>query len=74
MAFSLLEQLFAGLFLFAAGAIQLYAPYQAAKKAAMEEGNEEDVSDEWEIDAAQIAGAITGLVGLAIVVRAFVTL
>ena len=70
MAYGLLEALFAGLFLFLVGGIQLFAPYQAAHKAAMESGNEDDVADEWQIDATQIAGAIVALVGIAILVRA----
>lgn len=71
MAYGPLESLTAGLFLLLAGGIHVVAPYQAARKAAMEEGNEDDVTDEWEIDATQIIGGITALVGLAILVRAF---
>ncbi|KPN32173.1 hypothetical protein SY89_02935 [Halolamina pelagica] len=50
----------------------MVAPYQSARKAAMEDGNEDAVADEWEIDATQIIGGITALVGLAILVRAVV--
>ncbi|GAB7095676.1 hypothetical protein JCM30237_28300 [Halolamina litorea] len=70
MAYELWQPLFAGLFLFIAGGTQVFAPYQAARKAAMESGNEADVAEEWEIDVAQIAGGVTALVGLAILVRA----
>jgi hypothetical protein len=72
MAFEWWQPLVAGLFLLVSGSVHTLAPYQAARKAAMEEGNENDVADEWEIDATQIFGAITALVGLAILVRAYV--
>ena len=71
MAYGPLESLAAGLFLLLAGGIHVVSPYQAARKAAMEEGNEDDVADEWEIDATQIIGGITAFVGVAILVRAF---
>ncbi|GAB7012264.1 hypothetical protein [Halolamina salina] len=68
MAYEPWQPLVAGLFLLLAGGIHVLAPYQAARKAAMEEGNEDEVADEWEIDATQIVGAITALVGLSILV------
>lgn len=71
MAYEWWQPLVAGLFLLASGGVHALAPYQAARKAAMKEGNENDVADEWEIDATQIFGTITALVGLAILVRAY---
>ena len=70
MAYEAWQPLVAGLLLFLSGGIHAFAPYQAARKAALESDNEDEVADEWEIDATQIAGAITSLVGLAILVRA----
>jgi hypothetical protein len=70
MAYEAWQPLFAGLFLFLSGGIHAFVPYQAARKRAMEDGNEDDVADEWEIDATQIIGGITSFVGLAILVRA----
>ncbi|WP_049979484.1 hypothetical protein [Halolamina rubra] len=72
MAYEPWQALFAGTFLLLSGGIHVVAPYQAARKAAMEDGNEDAVADEWEIDATQIIGAVTALVGLAILVRAVV--
>jgi hypothetical protein len=71
MPFEAWRPLTAGLFLLLSGGVHVVAPYQAARKAAMEEGHEGDVADEWEIDATQIVGGATALVGLAILVRAF---
>ena len=71
MAYEWWQPLVAGLFLLTSGGIHVASPYQAARKAAMEEGNDNDVADEWEIDATQIFGAITALVGLAILLRAY---
>lgn len=68
MAYETWQPLFTGLLLLTAGGIQVWAPYQAARKAAMEEGNEDSLADEWEIDATQVIGAITALVGVAILV------
>jgi hypothetical protein len=70
MAYEAWQPLFAGLFLFLSGGVHVFSPYQAARKRAMEEGNEDDVADEWEIDFTQILGGITAIVGLAILVRA----
>jgi len=66
MAYESWQPLFAGLFLLLAGGIHMVAPYQAARKAAMKEGNEDSVADEWEVDATQIFGVTTALVGLSI--------
>ncbi|MFW5896343.1 MAG: hypothetical protein ACOCUA_03060 [archaeon] len=66
MAYEPWQPLVAGAILLAAGGVHAFAPYQAARKAAMEEGNENDVTDEWEIEATQIVGAVTAAVGLVI--------
>lgn len=71
MVYEAWQPLFAGLFLLVSGGIHALAPYQAARKAAMEEGNDNDVTDEWEIDATQIVGAVTALVGVAILLSMF---
>lgn len=71
MVYETWQPIFTGLFLLTAGGIQLYAPYQAARKAAMEEGNDDSVADEWEIDATQVLGGVTALVGLAILIASY---
>ena len=63
MAYEAWEPLVAGLFLLVAGGVHVLAPYQEARKAAMEEEGV-TVAAEWEISATQVIGAVTALVGL----------